>query len=329
MCDTRIPRVENDRVRPADHRSANLPAHSGLLDSPCVSTALAISDGKPRPLLVKLPFPEKIIRMSLNIAYNGETAFIFGDDAYEMCVCDQRSLLECMHFLGTERTISTYQGFIGKYLERAARFSGGIMVDLFPCGASDRTTAAAFIADAATALMCFRSTPPPILRQCHQIARLAFSTRDDGHHPEDAGKTGQNTLFFGDVAAAASSWNRLDAVTLATILSNNPVQSTYLTIVRPMVLLTGSGGQFELGGGWALTVEYGGTDVEVVLLRSAATNFPGLQSCECVLHVVDQAGVSVPMRVCCTLREGEEAYVVEWCDTKITKIIVSSASFAR
>lgn len=328
-------RVTSVHMSPACS-GAPLHAHSGFLDSPCLSSAVAIATAasEPRPHLVKLPFSSGIIGLSLDLAYLGPHAY----DTHIVSSYDQRSLLDCLHFLGSERTIETYQDVVAEYLKKATRCSADTdLSDILPCGADHRAAAAGFIADAATALMCFPSTPFHIMRLCHSITSRTFVTwTNSGKHPLDAEKTpDQDTIFWGDVAAS-DTWNRLDALTMATILCGNPVTSTYLTIEGPIVLTVGEDEgveqEFALGGSWAVVVRYV-NGFAMVFLRHLPGTYEG---CECMMHIQQIAynGMHTtdgadPVHVCCRLENDEEACVVDWSGVKIVEITVTNIRVSR
>lgn len=324
---------------------APLHAHSGFLDSPCLSSAVAIATAasEPRPHLVKLPFSSGIIGLSLDLAYLGSHAY----DTHIVSSYDQRSLLDCLHFLGSERTIETYQDVVADYLKKATRCSADTdLSDILPCGADHRAAAAGFIADAATALMCFPSTPFHVMRLCHDITRRAFVTQtSSGKHPLDAEKTpDQATIFWGDVAAS-DTWNRLDALMMAAIVCKNLVTSTYLTIEGPIVLTVGEDDgveqEFALGGSWAVVVRYVDGFAKVFLRHlPAAVYLTGThESCECMMHILSHdatesghdldPAAADPVHVCCRLVNGEEACVLDWSEMKIVEITVTNIRISR
>jgi hypothetical protein len=310
--------------------------------------AIATAASEPSPHLVKIPFSNEMILLSLDLAYLGNYAY-FG---CEFSSCDQRSLLECLHFLGSKRTIQNFHDVVKGYLEGALGCSADTqLMEILPDGADHRAAAAGFIADAATALMCFPSTPYRVMILCHDITRRAFVTRTSyGKHPLDAENTpGQATIYWGDVAAS-DTWNRLDALTMAAILCGNPVTSTHLTIEGPVVLTVGEDEgveqEFVLGGSWAVVVRRDEPDepgiMNVFLRRPPALMHSEThESCECMMgvllsiprggglgHVLDPDG-AWPVHVCCMLENGEEACVTDCTDTKIVEITFSNIRIAR
>ena len=320
---------------------AALLAHSGLLNSPCVTSVVNIVSSEPRPRVVNLPYSSELVGVVLDLAYLGKRTY------YTRLVssCDQHSLLDCLNFLGSELTIETYQDVVGEYLKDALACTGQPdLMDILPYGADHRAAGAGFVADAATALMCFPSTPYNVTQVCHNIARRAFVTRtSSGAHPMDAEKSpDEDTIFWGDVAAS-DTWNRLDALTLAAILCKNRRASAHLTFDHPIVMTPSediADQEFVIGGAWAVGVKYVDECVKVFLRRPADDMHSSIrESCECTMHilassqtgsgyVVDPDGAS-PTHACCMLANGEEACVVDWSDVKIVEITVSRVRISR